>query len=104
MSEKRMTSRLNTRSGAMMIDFGICQKPRGITASAPQNQIVFNVLDLFGERAEKAAGECSVYRPLIAGERQRNRVDEIDAAAGSHRLHVDGTHAQQRDLRRVEKG
>jgi hypothetical protein len=27
MSENRMTSRLNTRSGAMMIDFGIGQKP-----------------------------------------------------------------------------
>src|SRR4051812_35270663 len=114
-SEKRMTSLLNTRSGAMMIDFGIetSQKIRRSGGShlgsalelwsrTPQDQIVFNVLDSFFERTQKARARRTVNHLMVAGQRQADRVNESDSADVAHRLHVDRPDAEDGDLRHID--
>ncbi len=102
MSRKRMTSRVKTRSGSMTMDLGMGSGQSSYRHSHDDDRIdSTSRSSARGLQKSRAGG--AVDDLMVARERQADGVDELDAAGGAHRLHLDGADAEDRDLRRVEQ-
>src|SRR3954447_25333542 len=89
----------NTRSGSMMMDFGITTS--SLRESHPAQRLyVFNLglQNLQEPRAGRAVDDL-----MVAGERESDGVDKFHLSGAPYGLHLDGPDAQDRDLRRIEE-
>src|SRR5438046_6126394 len=89
----------NTRSGSMMMDFGITAS--FLRESQPAQRLY--VFNLGLQNLQKSGAGRAVDNLMVAGERESDRVDEFHFSGAAHRLHLDGADAEDRDLRRVEQ-
>src|ERR1017187_3212877 len=83
-----------TFSGSMTMDFGIRLRSHG--------EQRFHLFDFAGEDLQESCPRCAVDNLMIARQRQADRVDDRHASVLAHRLKLDGIHAENRYLRRVE--
>src|SRR5947208_524974 len=89
----------NTRSGSMMMDFGIAAS--SLRESHPAQRLyIFNLglQNLQESRAGRAVDDL-----MVAGERESDGVDKFHLSGAPDRLHLDGADAEDGDLRRVKQ-